>query len=62
VKETFCLICDDDGHWYVIPVGRKRDFLDAVSKPYVELPAWAISVGGDPSLVSFEGYRIFERN
>jgi hypothetical protein len=58
----FCMMSDDDGHWYVIPVDKKREFLDATSEPYEELPEWASAVGGDPSLVSFDSYRIFGRH
>ena len=56
----YMLIQDNDCHWYVIPADKFAEFdkwladLDS----YTPLPGWAKSVGGAPSLVTFENYEI----
>ena len=58
-KSRFFLDRDDDGHWYVIPVNNKRDWdlwlaqLDEDEADF-DVPDFALSVGGHPSLITFE--------
>jgi len=62
------LVEDDDGHWYVIPRGLQKQFQEWVEFTFFdekdEDDEWegydfeSCSVGGDPSLVVFTGYRI----
>ena len=60
-----CLVSDDDGHWYVVPVEHKDAFhrwVQAVGFFWEQesegdepaRPEWAQEVGGSPSRVEFE--------
>lgn len=58
VDEYFCLIPDDDGHWYVIPASRKDDWWEWVEDyDNWEAPEWAKAVGGAPSGVLFSKWK-----
>lgn len=58
-KSRFFLAQDDDGHWYMIDVDYMTqwaawiDQLDS-EDPDWDVPDYAISVGGSPSLVTFQ--------
>ena len=52
------LICDNDGRWYVIPVGREAEFHIWAETQDEERPEWIEPVYGSPTRVSFLGYRI----
>lgn len=57
----YCIVSDDDGHDYVIPKDRRKDWESWVEDPesaYRELPEWADPIGGSPSLVVFPSYNI----
>jgi len=57
--ERHVLAEDDDGHWYVIPRSRLKDFYNWLSSDESgSEPDWAKRVGGSPSLVSFVGFEI----
>ena len=61
----YCIVDDDDGHHYVIPVDKEEEWSDWVEsatnywnemkydEEEPELPEWADSIGGCPSLVKF---------
>ena len=59
---------DEDGHWYVVPVGEEYDvegYFEAVYNYWYnhegelpEEPDWLIEVGGHPSDVHFKEYKI----
>ena len=56
------LIQDNDGHWYVIPADRGKDFnqwleLDPDDDKSWTKPEYADDVGGSPTLVKFKDYR-----
>lgn len=62
-RAMWLLTCDDDSHWYVIPVAMEKEFEQYLSKIYhggdPPKPDWAHSVGGAPSLVHFpDGWSI----
>lgn len=46
---------DDDGHWYLVPVQREDDFMDAEEPDTVPD---VIPINGPVSLVTFENPRI----
>ena len=53
----YILKSDNDGHWYVIPRARERQFDywywgDGIA------PEWAEAVGGAPSLVLIDSYLV----
>lgn len=57
----FILVTDDDSHWYVIPhakLARWGVWLSSEAAELGDVPDYARSVGGSPSLVKFEGYEI----
>jgi hypothetical protein len=58
MSDTYCLVYDDEGHWYVIPSRREGEFNIAIRDPYTPLPDWVVSVGGSPSMILFTGYDI----
>lgn len=55
----WCLINDDDGHWYVIPAARKEDFEHWVYQSGGAQPEWVRSVSGHPNNVTFTSPEIF---
>lgn len=70
--KEFVLIQDDDSHWYVAPADKEKQALTffakttaywanghQLGKPPV-VPKWLENVGGSPSLVRFQKYRIDE--
>lgn len=57
------LACDNDSHWFIIPVDREDEWerwLDIPSddERSWEPPAFAQPVGGSPTLVRFNDWRI----
>ena len=59
----YILTQDNDGHWYVIPAEKEKDFskwvsIDGDDERSWTLPDFADSVGGSPTLVKFKEYRI----
>ncbi len=59
----YCLVQDDDGHWFVIPAEKQDEFEEYMRKiydlgEYPEEPEWLDGVGGAPSRVIFENYTI----
>ena len=57
----YCVVSDDDGHWYVIPAGKRDDWDEFVQSAGRDLsiaaPDWAIPID-DPSKVSFPDFSI----
>lgn len=57
--ERFYLDCDDDGHWYLIPVKRRDDFSEWLSQDWQAplanfiTPPYATEVD-NPHYVTFE--------
>jgi hypothetical protein len=49
----FQIAQDDDGHLYVIPANRAKDFERWCWSEKVELPKWALCVNGPIGLVTF---------
>jgi hypothetical protein len=63
MESKYCLVQDDDCHWYVIPVDRQKEFSDWLYRMHrlcvdERLPSYADMVGGSPSLVEFQNYDI----
>lgn len=59
--EGYYLSQDNDCHWYVIPTEHRdewHDFLnlDTDDPTSWDVPEWAYSVGGSPSLIVFHSY------
>ena len=60
-RGPYILANDDDGHHYVIPKAREKEWWDWLSteeSTYGQLPEWAEQVGGSPTLVEFDTYVI----
>jgi hypothetical protein len=69
-QEGYCLIQDDDGHWYVIPKDKQESaykYFEAIYKYYDDMPEdedepeqpkWLDEVGGAISNVVFSDYKI----
>lgn len=58
MADRYFLSQDNDGHWFVIPVARQREWdewrdLDPDDETSWEAPAFALAVGGAPCLVTF---------
>ena len=56
----YILTQDEDCHWYIIPVDKQVDwnkFIETDSLIY-DIPEYAKPVGGSPTLVKFEKWRI----
>lgn len=58
MSERFCLVRDNDAHWYVIPADRQEDWdawlgLGEDDQAAWDAPDFARPVGGAPSLVTF---------
>jgi hypothetical protein len=58
--EYYILVQDDSCHWYVIPSDREDDWNKFIEKEddLGEIPDYAQSVGGSPSLIKFAEYII----
>lgn len=59
----FQLVQDSDSHWYVIPADKNDEWEEFVTIPEDDerswdVPAYAVAVGGSPSLVKFDSYEI----
>ncbi len=55
-EQRFCLLQDDDGHDYIVPVERIADFekwLGSEAAQDGEMPKWADKFGCAPSCLSF---------
>jgi hypothetical protein len=66
LQERYCLVRDDDCHWYVIPADKRKECGEYFRKVYdywaqpsgkiedlPREPEWLRSIGGSPSLVTF---------
>ena len=58
----YCLVQDNDSHWYIIPANRRQDWeahceLDPNDEASWSDPFWAERIDGDPSTVHFENPR-----
>lgn len=61
MTRKFILQRDDDAHWYVIPADKQEEWAEWLESEDAEdgiLPDFAEEIGGHPSLVEFENYRI----
>lgn len=59
----WCLIQDEDCHWYIIPYDMQEQWDKWLQSDDYELgniPVWAISLNGGPSQVTFDSYVIAE--
>jgi len=54
----YVIVSDDDGHYYVIPDGKRSEWCAWVESGDCAPPDWCESVGGAISLVKFQMYRI----
>jgi len=66
----YCLVNDDDGHWYVVPEDKRLEAFDYFEKVYKywdelpedevepEEPAWLEEINTSISYVVFPSYRI----
>lgn len=56
-KETrYCLVSDDDGHWYVCPLDKRTLFqsmVDNQDHDGIMDADWLDPVGGNPSYINF---------
>lgn len=56
----YMIVQNESSDWYVIPADKEYEWEDYVG--YVmfadDLPAWAVSIGGWPSLVKFENWEM----
>lgn len=62
-QDGYCLVRDDDTHWYVIPSDKKSNWeniweIHYTDDEFPDIPFWADRVGGSPSLVIFRDYEI----
>ncbi|MEV4606226.1 hypothetical protein MRBLMR1_001170 [Neorhizobium sp. LMR1-1-1.1] len=58
LTERFYLSQDNDGHWYVVPVAKRQEWITWLEIPSDDDRAWtppefAKQVGGSPCLVMF---------
>lgn len=61
LDEEFVIVSDDDGHHYIIPADKLNDWdIWICSEDYElgQIPEWAVTIGGSPTLVKFKKYRI----
>jgi hypothetical protein len=61
--EEHILTQDNDGHWYIIPSDREKDFnewlsIDPDDERSWTPPEYSLEVGGSPTLVKFKAFRI----
>ena len=55
----FRLDCDDDGHWYVVPLSKVMEFTEYVeSEGRNDLPDGVVELGIHPRFVSFENWSL----
>lgn len=59
----YFLTQDNDGHWFVVPVEKQKDFdkwteMDPDDPDSWDAPEYAKQVGGWPGLVKFKEFRI----
>jgi hypothetical protein len=66
----FCLINDDDGHWYIIPADKRIEtwnYFEKLYKYYEEMPEdeeepnepdWLVKINTSLSYVTFPSYKI----
>ena len=58
----YCLIQDNDCHWYVVPVDKKEEayayFEKCENYEPAEFPDFLVEVGGSPSMVRFPSFEI----
>lgn len=57
----YCLLQDDDCHWYVCPVDKIIFAYEWFDKVYDQMPNWLIPVCGSPSNVHFKNFTIKEK-
>ncbi len=60
-KGPYILVLDNDSHWYVIPKSAEYQWnrwLESSGYVLDEIPYYATAVGGAPSLVVFDSYRL----
>lgn len=58
--EIFHIVNDDDGHYFIIPMGKDalwEKFLSDPEMPYMDLPKWAIPIDSYSS-VYFMNYTL----
>lgn len=57
--EEYCLVQDDDSHWYVIPAEKREEFNSIIEKIMsglsCELPEWIIEID-NPGKVKFTDF------
>ena len=62
METEYCLVQDNDGHWFVIPDENFHDwlmYLEGFTEEYdPDEPEWVIRVRGAPSNVKFTKFRI----
>lgn len=57
----FCLVQDDDCHWYIIPVDKAAEFYNwCDDEDNWDTPDYATEVGGNPQRVVFNMWRMYE--
>lgn len=62
-RERYYLDSDGDGHWFVIPVSKRKEWakwceLDSEDEAAWTPPEFAKKVGGSYTLVTFESFKI----
>lgn len=51
----FIFDCDDDGHWYIVPLEKRGEFDAFIGNPDdYDMPDGVVELGCHPSWVSFE--------
>lgn len=70
MNNRFCLVSDDDGHYYIIPYDKKVDwscYLEECEHYWgeqnydgdpPEQPEWAETLGCSPTMVSFSDWKV----
>jgi hypothetical protein len=53
MSERFFIDCDDDGHWYVVPVAMRPAWEVWLDEDPNDVPEWAREVGGAVNYVTF---------
>lgn len=62
-QQTYFLAQDRDCHWFVVPTAYQAEWaawcnLDDDDEASWDVPDWAESIGGGPSLVTFTGFTV----